>query len=47
MCSAMGSPTRFGNMAAAMKYFLDGTSGVWLSGDLIGKSLRVCLLGQA
>ena len=34
---AMGSPTRFGNMAAAMKYFLDGTSGVWLSGDLIGK----------
>ena len=34
---AIGSPTRFGNMAAAMKYFLDGTSGVWLSGDLIGK----------
>ena len=34
---AMGSPTRFGNMAAAMKYFLDGTSGMWLSGDLIGK----------
>ena len=34
---AMGSPTRFGNMAAAMKYFLDGTSGVWLSGDLISK----------
>ena len=34
---AMGSPTRFGNIAAAMKYFLDGTSGVWLSGDLIGK----------
>ncbi|QJQ52400.1 MULTISPECIES: NAD(P)H:quinone oxidoreductase [Vitreoscilla] len=34
---ALGSPTRFGNMAAAMKYFLDGSSGVWLSGDLIGK----------
>ena len=34
---AMGSPTRFGNMAAPMKYFLDGTSGLWLSGSLIGK----------
>lgn len=33
----MGSPTRFGNMAAAMKYFLDGTSGEWLSGALTGK----------
>lgn len=33
----MGSPTRFGNMAAAMKYFLDGTSGIWLSGKLAGK----------
>ena len=38
---AMGGPTRFGNMAAAMKYFLDGTSGVWLSGDLIGKPASV------
>ena len=38
---AMGSPTRFGNLAAAMKYFLDGTSGVWLSGDLIGKPASV------
>ena len=38
---AMGSPTRFGNMAAAMKYFLDGTSGVWLSGNLIGKPASV------
>ena len=38
---AMGSPTRFGNMAAAMKYFLDGSSGVWLSGDLIGKPASV------
>lgn len=33
----MGSPTRFGNMAAALKYFLDGTSGLWLSGELAGK----------
>ena len=38
---ALGSPTRFGNMAAAMKYFLDGTSGLWLSGDLIGKPAGV------
>ncbi len=34
---AMGSPTRFGNMAAPMKYFLDGTVGTWLAGDLINK----------
>lgn len=34
---AMGSPTRFGNMAAPLKYFLDGTSGQWLSGTLVGK----------
>lgn len=34
---ALGSPTRFGNMAAAMKYFWDGTSGLWLSGTLAGK----------
>lgn len=33
----LGSPTRFGNMAAPLKYFLDGTSGLWLSGDLAGK----------
>lgn len=33
----MGSPTRFGNMAAALKYFLDGTGGNWLSGSLAGK----------
>jgi NAD(P)H dehydrogenase (quinone) len=33
----LGSPTRFGNMSAAMKYFLDGTSAQWLSGKLIGK----------
>ena len=34
---ALGSPTRFGNMAAAMKYFLDGTSSLWMSGALINK----------
>ncbi|MBN4081988.1 NAD(P)H:quinone oxidoreductase [Beggiatoa alba] len=34
---ALGSPTRFGNMAAAMKYFLDGTSPQWMSGTLINK----------
>lgn len=34
---ALGSPTRFGNMAAPMKYFLDGTSALWLNGGLIGK----------
>jgi NAD(P)H dehydrogenase (quinone) len=34
---ALGSPTRFGNMAAAMKYFWDGTSAQWLSGTLSGK----------
>lgn len=34
---ALGSPTRFGNMAAPLKYFLDGTSAQWLSGALSGK----------
>jgi NAD(P)H dehydrogenase (quinone) len=34
---ALGSPTRFGNMAAPLKYFLDSTSDAWLSGTLIGK----------
>lgn len=34
---ALGSPTRFGNMAAALKYFLDGTSADWLAGTLVGK----------
>lgn len=38
---AMGSPTRFGNMAAPMKYFLDGTVGAWLAGDLINKPFCV------
>lgn len=34
---ALGSPTRFGNMASAMKYFWDGTAADWLSGTLSGK----------
>ena len=34
---AVGSPTRFGNMAAPMKYFIDSTSPLWLQGALIGK----------
>jgi NAD(P)H dehydrogenase (quinone) len=33
----LGSPTRFGNMAAPLKYFLDGTSALWLDGSLSGK----------
>ena len=38
---ALGSPTRFGNMAAAMKYFIDSTSDLWLSGALAGKPAAV------
>lgn len=38
---ALGSPTRFGNMAAPMKYFIDGASSVWLSGDTVGKPAAV------
>ena len=38
---ALGSPTRFGNMAAPLKYFLDSTSDAWLSGTLIGKPAAV------
>src|SRR3989304_4100093 len=38
---ALGSPTRFGNMAAPLKYFLDGTSDIWISGKLIGKPAAV------
>lgn len=34
---ALGSPTRFGNMAAPMKYFWDNTSSLWLAGDLVNK----------
>ena len=38
---ALGSPTRFGNMAAPLKYFLDGSSALWMSGALIGKPAGV------
>ncbi len=38
---ALGSPTRFGNMAAPLKYFLDSTSDLWVSGALIGKPAAV------
>ena len=37
----LGSPTRFGNMAAPLKYFLDSTSSLWLSGALAGKPAGV------
>jgi NAD(P)H dehydrogenase (quinone) len=37
----LGSPTRFGNMAAPVKFFLDGTSALWLSGALAGKPAAV------
>ena len=38
---ALGSPTRFGNMAAPLKHFLDATSGLWVSGALAGKPAAV------
>jgi len=34
---ALGSPTRFGNMAAPLKHFIDSTAGLWLAGTLAGK----------
>ncbi len=37
----LGSPTRFGNMAAPLKYFLDGTSGIWASGALVDRPFGV------
>lgn len=42
-CSGLilGSPTRFGNMAAPLKFFLDNTSSLWLNGDLIDKPAAV------
>ncbi|EAT13478.1 NAD(P)H:quinone oxidoreductase [Bermanella marisrubri] len=42
-CSGLvlGSPVRFGNMAAAVKYFLDGTSNLWLTGKLVDKPASV------
>ena len=42
-CSGIiiGSPTHFGNMAAALKYFFDGTGSLWMSGALAGKPAAV------
>ena len=42
-CSGLilGSPTRFGNMAAPVKFFLDGTSALWVAGSLAGKPAAV------
>jgi NAD(P)H dehydrogenase (quinone) len=37
----LGSPTRFGNMAAPLKYFIDGTSALWVSGAMAGKPAAV------
>jgi len=38
---ALGSPTRFGNMAAPLKYFIDGTGSLWLGAELAGKPAAV------
>ena len=42
-CSGLllGSPTRFGNMAAPLKYFIDGTAGLWMNGTMINKPAGV------
>lgn len=42
-CSGLliGSPTRFGNMAAPLKYFIDGSAGLWANGSLINKPAGV------
>src|SRR5450759_2744014 len=37
----LGSPTRFGNMAAPLKYFIDSTAAEWASGSLVGKPAGV------
>ncbi len=42
----LGSPTRFGNMAAPLKYFIDGTSALWLDGSLSGKPAGVFTASQ-
>ncbi len=41
MALALGSPTRFGSMAAPLKYFLDSTSSLWLEGRLVDKPAAV------
>jgi len=42
----LGSPTRFGNMAAPLKHFIDGTAGLWLDGALSGKPAGVFTASQ-
>jgi NAD(P)H dehydrogenase (quinone) len=42
----LGSPTRFGNMAAPLKYFIDGASALWLDGSLEGKPAAVFTASQ-
>jgi NAD(P)H dehydrogenase (quinone) len=48
-CDALilGSPTRFGNMASALKYFIDSTSSLWLNGALAGKPAGVFTTGSS
>jgi NAD(P)H dehydrogenase (quinone) len=43
----LGSPTRFGNMAAPLKYFIDGTAALWLDGSLSGKPAAVFTASQS
>jgi NAD(P)H dehydrogenase (quinone) len=43
----LGSPTRFGNMAAPLKYYLDGTSSLWLDGTMAGKPAAVFSSSQS
>ncbi len=46
----MGSPAQFGNMAAPLKYFLDGTVGAWLAGALVGKpagAFSICMSARS
>ena len=44
---ALGSPTRFGNMAAPLKYFIDSTADIWVSGGLTGKPAAVFTSGAS
>lgn len=44
---ALGSPVRFGNMAAPMKYFWDSTAADWLAGSLVGKPAAVFTSGTS
>ena len=44
---ALGSPVRFGNMAAPLKHFIDSTSALWLSGSLVNKPACVFSSGSS